>query len=117
MSQQPCYGFPCVSNPNDFIPDAESSTDEEMAAHKKACADWGKPEFEPNKGCYDKFDENGNLIMHVTRTSWGIGTNLVSVCDECGEPFGDLLTCHECGPEFCEICWPIHESKHDENKL
>lgn len=117
MSKQPNYGFPCVEDPNDFIPDPESCSPAEIEAHRLACANFGKPEFEPNKGCYSEHDEQGRLIKHVTRTSWGIGTNLISCCDECGEPSGNLLTCHECGPEFCEICWPVHERKHDEGTL
>ena len=116
MSKQPNYGFPCVSNPNDFSPDPECCTPEEIACHRKACENWGKPEFEPNKGCYAEYDDHG-IIKHVSRTSWGTGVNLISVCDECGEPANNLLTCHECGPEFCESCWPIHETKHEENKL
>lgn len=117
MSQMPCYGFPCVSNPNDFIPDGESSTPKEIEDHKIACANWGKPGYEPNKGCYSEYDENGQEILRVARTSWGIGTNMVSCCDECKEPADNLLTCHECGPEFCDICWPIHEKKHDDLTL
>lgn len=117
MSQQPIYGFPCVNNPNDFIPDVESCTPEEIETHRLACANYGKPEFKPNDGCESFYDENGKLVMHVSRTSWGIGTNLISCCDECGEPSNNLLTCHDCGPEFCEICWPVHEAKHDNNTL
>ena len=53
------------------------------------------------------------------RTSWGIGTNLIAMCDECREPAFDapLMTCHECGgPEFCDVCWPKHEREHDEGR-
>jgi len=117
MSQQPNYGFPFVEDPNDFIPDVESCTPEEIEAHRLACATYGKPEYkEPNNGCLAARDEKGGLAI-MTRTSWGIGTNLISVCDECGEPFGNLLTCHECGGrEFCENCWPLHEKRHDEGR-
>lgn len=117
MSKQGSYGFPCVSNPNDFIPDTESSTPAEIETHRIACANWGKPAFEPNKGCFTEYDDKGQMVLHVTRTSWGIGTNLMDTCDGCNTPtFGDpLIACHECGgPEFCEHCWPEHERKHDE---
>ena len=102
-----------VDNPNDFIPDADSCTEKEITAHKKACELYGKPGYEPNKGCETFRDQTGEVVMHISRTSWGIGTNLISVCDECHEPSNSLLTCHECGPEFCEICWPEHERNHD----
>ena len=118
MSQQPCYGFPCVENPNDFIPDPECSSPEEMERHRVACANYGKPTYEPNKGCYTEHDETGQMVKHVTRTSWGIGTNLITSGDGCGEPTFDdpLIACHECGgQEFCEVCWPTHEQKEHES--
>lgn len=52
MSQMPVYGFPCVENPHDFIPDGESCSPAEIEAHRRACATWGTPAYEPNKGCY-----------------------------------------------------------------
>ena len=119
MSQKPIYGFPCVSNPNNFSPDADCCSPAEIEAHRLACANWGKPNYEPNKGCFTEFDEHGQFVMHVTRTSWGIGVNLIDSCDGCGEPHfgGDLLpmmVCHECGgPEFCADCWPEHEKTHE----
>lgn len=118
MSKQPIYGFPCVSDPNDFIPDDESCSPAELEAHRIACANYGKPSFQPNKGCYTEHDESGQLVKHVLRTLWGIGTNLVAQCDGCNCPWFDgdpaLMTCHECGgPEFCVVCWPEHEKNHD----
>lgn len=116
MSKSPIYGFPCVEDPRDFDPDRELSTPEEIETWRRACANYGKPTYEPNKGCYSQHDESGQLVMHVTRTSWGVGVNLVSVCDSCGNPpfDGDLMTCHECHEqEFCPVCWPKHESEHD----
>lgn len=72
------YGFPCVENPHDFIPDYECCSPEEIATHKRACETWGTPDYEPNKGCCDLVDPvSGAVVGHVTRTSWGIGTNLV----------------------------------------
>lgn len=117
MSKRPNYGFPCVSDPNDFIPDTESCSPAELEAHRIACANYGKPNYEPNKGCYTEHDDSGQLVKHVLCTSWGIGTNLIASCDGCNMPtFGDpLIACHECGgPEFCEHCWPAHEKRHDE---
>lgn len=117
MSKQAVYGFPCVSDPNDFIPDGESCSPAEIEAHRLARANYGKPSYEPNKGCYTEHDASGQMVKHVLRTSWGIGTNLIDTCDGCNTPaFGDQLTmCHECGgPEFCEDCWPKHEKKHDD---
>lgn len=117
MSMQGHYGFPCVRNPNHFTPDAESSSPAEIAAHKKACENWGKPEFEPNKGCFSEYNEKDELIRHVTRTSWGIGINMIPVCDGCNEMgIEDMMTCHECPgqPEFCTMCWEKHEKQHDD---
>lgn len=34
------YGFPVTENPNNFIPDHECCSDEEMSAHKKACEEY-----------------------------------------------------------------------------
>lgn len=122
MSRQAIYGFPCVSDPNDFDPDRESSSPEEVAAWERAKATYGKPEHEPNKGCFSEYDAEGKLLLHVTRTSWGIGVNFYPACDGCSEPHFDddlpLVTCHECGgPEFCAVCWPEHEKKHDEGRI
>lgn len=120
MSKQACYGFPCVSDPNDFIPDGESCSPEELEAHRRACANYGRPAYEPNKGCYAEHDESGQMVKHVLRTSWGIGTNLIDTCDGCNTPtFGDpLTTCHECGgPEFCPDCWAEHEKRHEGGTL
>lgn len=112
MSKQPTYGFPCVSDPNDFIPDGESCSPDELAAHRLACETYGTPAYQPNKGCTTEHDESGNLVKHILRTSWGIGTNLIASCDGCRMPdFGDgLITCHDCGgfQEFCPNCWPEH---------
>lgn len=118
MSKQPMYGFPCVEDPNDFIPDHECCSPAEIETHRIACANYGKPAYTPNKGCYTERDESGQLVTHVTRTSWGIGTNLIDACDGCREPTFDerLMTCHECGgPEFCSVCWREHEREHQED--
>lgn len=119
MSKQAVYGFPCVSDPNDFIPDGESCSPTEIETHRVACANYGKPSYVPNKGCFSEHSDDGALLLHVTRTSWGIGTNLIASCDDCHEPdFDGLMTCHECGGmEFCAVYWPKHEKDHDEGRL
>jgi hypothetical protein len=120
VSKQGVYGFPHVKNPNDFQPDHESSSPEEIAAHKLACQTYGKPEHQPNKGSFSQYDDSGNLVLHVTRTSWGIGVNYINHCDGCNEPtFNDpMMVCHECGgPEFCATCWPEHEKRHEDGDL
>jgi len=119
MSKRPVYRFPCVDDPNDFIPDGECCSPAEIETHRRACLNYGRPSYEPNKGCYSEYDsESGQLVQHVTRTSWGIGTNLIDTCDGCNMPDFDgapLIACHECGgPEFCARCWPEHERRtHD----
>jgi hypothetical protein len=118
MSRQPLYGYPCVSNPNDFDPDPECCSQTEIEAHRIACANFGKASYEPNKGCVTEVDESGALVRHILRTSWGIGVNLIASCDDCAEPSSDLMTCHECGgQEFCPVCWPRHEKRHDDGDL
>lgn len=116
MSKAPVYGFPCVEDPHDFIPDGECCSPAEVEAHRLACANYGKPSYQPNKGCYTETDASGQMLKHVLRTSWGIGTNLIDECDECHTCCnGPLMTCHECGgPEFCPVCWLEHEKRHDE---
>ena len=114
MSQDGVYGYPCVTNPNDFTPDAECSSPEELAAHKAACANWGKPSFVPNKGCYTELSEDGRVVKHVARTSWGIGFNSFTKCDACGEIANETIHCWECGGDFCSAsCWPQHDAQED----
>lgn len=117
MSKQPVYGYPCVDDPNDFLPDYECCSPAEVEAHRLARATYGTPAYQPNKGCTTERDESGQLVRHILRTSWGIGTNLIAHCDSCGNPSFDelgLMFCHECdGPEFCSVCWPEHERSHD----
>lgn len=113
MSYQSVYGFPCVSDPNDFSPDAECCSPAELEAHRLACQTFGKPDHVPNRGCTTEHDEGGQFVRHVLRTSWGIGVNSIQACDGCGEPGDALTTCHDCGGhlDFCEVCWPEH-AKH-----
>jgi len=110
MSYQSHYGYPCVDDPNDFSPDAESCSRAELAAHKLACQTYGTTAYQPNKGCTTTYNENGEMVMHVLRTSWGIGVNSIRCCDECKEPGDNLIACHDCGGylDFCEVCWPNH---------
>jgi hypothetical protein len=119
MSKQAVYGFPCVTNPHDFDPDHECCSPAEIEAHRLAKANWGKPAFAPNKGCYSEYDASGQLVKHVTRTSWGIGVNLLDSCDDCREPTFDEPTiyCHDCARDLCSRCWPEHERKHDEGGI
>lgn len=76
--KEPIYGFPCVEDPHDFHPDGECCSEKQIEAHKLACETWGTPEYQPNVGCADFIDPvTGQRAGHVTRTSWGIGTNMV----------------------------------------
>jgi hypothetical protein len=109
MSQQVVYGYPCVVDPHDFTPDAECCSPKELEAHRLACANYGKPSYQPNRGCFATRNDDGTLVMHALRTSWGIGTNLVRICDECRDFLGPtFVECHECGRDFCEWCWYEH---------
>jgi hypothetical protein len=114
VSQDCVYGYPCVVDPNDFTPDPECSSPEQMAAHRAACETWGKPQFKPNNGCYYVYGPDGDLVMHVARTSWGIGTNVLTKCDACGEIDTQTIHCWECGGDFCcASCWPKHDADED----
>jgi hypothetical protein len=108
------YGFPCVRDPNDFSPDAECCSPEELAAHRRACDTYGTPAYEPNRGCYAEYDADGRLVKHVTRTSWGIGFNSIieTQCDACGSVENQTIHCWECGGDFCcASCWPKHDAE------
>lgn len=110
MSRYPLYGYPHVDDPHDFDPDPECCSPAEIATWKMACATYGKANHEPNKGGFSEYNEKGDLVLHVARTSWGIGTNMIPMCDDCEAlDVKDLITCHECGREFCETCWPAHD--------
>ena len=112
MSQDGVYGYPCVTNPNDFTPDVECCSSREIETHKTACANWGKPSYEPNKGCYTERSEDGQIVKHVTRTSWGIGFNSFTKCDACEEVGNETIHCWECGGDFCcASCWPKHDAE------
>lgn len=116
MSKKPIYGFPCVEDPNDFSPDPDFTFPAEIEVHRLACATYGKPTYKPNEGCYAEFSQDGTMMKHVARISWGIGINLVRHCDGCGDViFGEAMTCHECGDhtDYCAECWPKHEAEHD----
>ena len=112
MSQDGVYGYPCVTNPNDFTPDGECCSPEEIAAHKVACENWGKPSYQPNRGCYTERSDDGQIVKHVLRTSWGIGFNSFLKCDDCGEVGNETIHCWDCGGDFCcASCWPKHDAE------
>lgn len=112
MSENCVYGYPCVEDPHNFTPDAECCSPAELDAHRLACAMYGKSDYRPNKGCYSEYDAAGGLVTHVARSSWGIGVNVVQVCDGCSEPCGSFVTCHDCQRDYCaERCWPEHDKQ------
>ena len=84
MAQEAVYGFPCVENPYDFEPDRESCTNEEIAFWENAKTRWDAGERDVRGArCESIFNEKGELTMHITRTSWGIGVNYIKTCDTC----------------------------------
>jgi hypothetical protein len=84
MREECIYGFPCVEDPNDFTPDYECCTEQEVANWKAACEAWNRgergTETVTNKGCF--VGQDGDNFVHVTRTSWGIGVNVVKFDDD-----------------------------------
>lgn len=82
MAKESVYGFPCVENPHDFWPDKESCTEAEIAFWEDAKKRWDAGERGVRGArCESVYDDQGNLKVHVTRTSWGIGTNEVEMDD------------------------------------
>ena len=113
MSQECVYGYPCVVNPNDFSPDTDCCSPEGIASHKLACKTWGTKAYQPNRGCETRTTPDGGWI-HVARTSWGIGVNILTKCDECGSVDNETIHCWECGGDFCSAsCWPTHDAKEE----
>jgi len=82
MAKEAVYGFPCVENPHDFQPDAESCTAKEIAFWEDAKKRWdaGERDVRGNR-CYS-IDAEGKL--HTTSTSWGIGVNMFEMDEEEG---------------------------------
>jgi hypothetical protein len=68
------YGFPCVSNPNDFSPDPESSTEEEIEQHRKDCEAYNNGTYTHNSDNHSGWVSNS---VHVLRTPWGIGVSMI----------------------------------------
>ena len=66
------YGFARPDDPNDFHPDAESCTEQEIAAHKAACEAYGKPDYVPPLG--SEWIGDGDTRLHILRAPWGIGS-------------------------------------------
>lgn len=89
MAQEAVYGFPCVENPHDFTPDTEACTKEEIAFWEDAKKRWDAGERDVHgKRCTTEFDADGKPLRHLTQTSWGMGTNMVTLDPEedwCGE--------------------------------
>jgi hypothetical protein len=84
--KEPVYGLPCVENPHDFEPDQECCTPAEIAFWEDAKKRWDAGECDVRGArCGSVYDENGQLKMHVTRTSWGIGINYVDMAEMFGE--------------------------------
>lgn len=71
------YGFPCVENPHDFSPDSECCTPKEIAFHEDAKRRWdsGGRNVRGVRSESVRDKDTGELLLHLTRTSWGIGTN------------------------------------------
>ena len=73
--KEPHYGFPCVENPHDFSPDYESCTEAEIAFWEDSKKRW-------DAGERDVRGKRSGMIgpgIHITATSWGIGTSMVDI--------------------------------------
>jgi len=70
------YGFYRTKNPHDFSPDPESCTADEFANHKAACDLWDRGEYDSSKEKGSEWlrSEDGQLVAHILRAPWGIGS-------------------------------------------
>ena len=74
------YGFFHGGDPRDFSPDAESCSEDEISRHRQACQLWDEAESRGETPTPEKcesgwiYDENNQPVMHVLRSSYGIGT-------------------------------------------
>lgn len=66
------YGFYRPANPHDFFPDHESSTPEEIAAHKAACEAFDNDAYQEPRG--SEWIGEGDFKVHILRAPWGIGS-------------------------------------------
>jgi hypothetical protein len=66
------YGFYRPENPNDFTPDADLCTEEEIANHRAACEAYDAGNYTP--------DKSGGWVtpnMHILTAPWGIGSYVI----------------------------------------
>ena len=86
------YGFFHGGDPRKFWPDHECCTPKEIENHKAACKLWDEaeargemptPEANPSGWLHD---DKGNIIGHVLRSPYGIGTYEFEVEDGDDEP-------------------------------
>jgi len=81
MSKEAVYGFPCVENPYDFSPDTECCTEAEIAFWEDAKKRWDAGERDV-RGKRCGWGQEGESVVHVMATSWGIGVNMVEMEDD-----------------------------------
>jgi hypothetical protein len=67
-----------VENPHDFSPDSECCTPKEIAFWQEAKKRWDAGERDVRGARCGWISDT----VHVTRTSWGIGVNMVDMGDE-----------------------------------
>jgi hypothetical protein len=67
------YGEFCGGDPRLFCPDEECSTDEERAAHSKACAEWNTG-IRVDVGPAHFWELTDSYITHVAVKRYGLGT-------------------------------------------
>lgn len=85
MSAYVGYGAFHGGDPRRFTPDPECSTEAEREAHRRACAVWNAgaqmwpipPDHEIVRSA------DGQVVMHIARSRFGLGTYVVEVDDDC----------------------------------
>lgn len=78
----PIYGTFHGGDPRNFTPDPECSTEQERRRHEAACELWTKWEAgeltevpESNPDCSTVRDDDGKIVLILTKSQFGLGTN------------------------------------------
>lgn len=79
--QQISYGSFYGGDPRTFTPDEESSTEEERTRWRADCERWAAADKtpDPEPGPHEELrDEEGRLVVRLTRNGYGLGINVLS---------------------------------------
>jgi len=78
------YGGYYGGDPRKFTPDEEVCTPEEIKNWQEHCKAWNEGLRPEPDGHISKYDAEGNLVLHIARNPFGIGT---TVFEDWDDPF------------------------------